>query len=186
MTNRLLIVKPGPKRLAAALKYAGFSETKILAPVTDACGVTWDKPSELQIALALCGGESSGAADAFHQNLDGSVDFGILQINDKAHNGWFTPQTVVQGWLWLDYLSNAEAAYEIYVQAGRQFSPWKAYAGGGYLAERWGGRSWMDWASFGISQALPAVAALTAQGKTQAAALAMVASVSDDPLAYWS
>jgi hypothetical protein len=76
--------------------------------------------------------------------------------------------------------------FDIYVSGGRSFTPWAAYTGGGYLAERYKGRSWLDWASWGISQMLPAVAALTSQGKTQATALAMVASVDLDTLVYWT
>jgi hypothetical protein len=184
VTNRTLIIKPGPRRLAAALTLAGFSTVVLLDPVTDACGKHW-VPSELQIALALCGGESSGNATAYHVNTDGSIDYGLLEINGRAHAGYFAAQAAPAAWLWTDYLDNAEAAWEIYHAAGRSFRPWVAYTGGGFLAERYQGRSWMDWAAYGISQMLAAVAALTAQGKTQAAALAAVASVDDDPLVYW-
>lgn len=184
MTNRTLVIKPGPKRLSAALRLAGFSEAVTLPAVTDKCGITW-RPTELQVALALCGGESSGAATAFHMNADGSTDFGVLEINNRAHAGYFGPQSAPDNWLWTDYLDNAEAAFEIYVTAKRRFTPWKAYTGGGYLAERYQGRSWMDWASWGIGQMLPAVAALTKAGKTSAAALAQVASIDDDELRYW-
>jgi len=185
MTNRPLIVKPGPKRLAAALKLAGFSETRVLAAVTDACGVHWPKPSELQVILALCGGEASGCATAYHVNANGSTDYGTLEINDKAHPEYFHQALSPTSWLWADWIDNAAAAWAVYIAAGRQFAPWKAYTGGGYLAERYGGRSWMDWASFGISAMQPAVAALVKQGKTQAQALASVASVDDDSLKYW-
>jgi hypothetical protein len=187
MTNRTLIIKPGPKRLAAALSLAGFSATHILPAVTDACGKHW-RPSELQVALALCGGESSGSATAYHANADGSVDFGVLEINNRAHAGYFTePQVQPEGWLWTDYLDNADAAYEIYVSAGKTFRPWKAYTGGGYLAERYEDRSWMDWAAFGVSAMAAAVNQyVVVQGKTQAAALALVASINDDPLTYWA
>ena len=184
MTNRTLIIKPGPKRLSAALRLAGFSETKILPPITDACGVRWE-PSELQVILALCGGESSGSSTAYHLNANGSTDYGVLQINGKAHSGYFAPQTIPEGWIWTDYLDSAEAAFEIYVSAKRTFTPWAAYAGGGYKAERYGGRSWLDWASWGIGQMAAALAALTSQGKTETAALAQIASIDEDVLRYW-
>jgi len=185
MTNRPLVVKPGPKRLASALRLGGFSESVTLPAVTDACGVRWSSPSELQTALALVGGESSGNTAAFHVNKDGSTDFGALQVNDRAHAAWFGSQAVPAGWLWNDWIDNARAAYEIYVTARRKFTPWVAYTGGGWLAERYQGRSWLDWASFGCSQALTAIGAYVAQGKTESAAMALVASVSDDPLIYW-
>lgn len=184
MTNRPLVIRPGPKRLAAALRRAGFSETRILPAVTDACAVHWPAPSELQAILALCGGESSGNATAFHANTDGSVDYGVLQINGRAHASYFGPQTAVAGWLWTDYLDNAEAAFEIYMRAERKFTPWVAYSGGGWLAERYGGKSWMSWSAFGVSEALKAIGAYVAQGKSQADAMALVASIADDPLVY--
>ena len=183
MTNRTLVVRPGPKRLAAALSLAGFSATKILPPITDACGVHWT-PSELQVALALCGGESSGCATAFHVNADSSIDYGLLEINNKAHASYFGPQSPPDNWIWLDYLDSCEAAYEIYLTAKRSFRPWKAYTGGGYLAERYQGRSWLDWANYGCGQMAAALAALTKAGKTEAAALAQIASIDDDPLVY--
>jgi hypothetical protein len=186
VTNRPLVVRPGPKRLAAALALAGFSASKELPAVTDACGVHWPHPSELQIALALCGGESSGSASAYHTNTDGSTDYGLLEINDKAHPSYFRQASGPVGWLWTDWLNNAQAAYGVYVAAGRQFTPWMAYTGGGFKAERYQGRSWLDWASYGIGQMLPAVAALTKQGKTETSALATVASVDDDALTYWT
>lgn len=184
MTNRTLVIRPGPKRLAAALKLAGFSELVPQPTVTDACGRHWETPTELQVALALCGGESSGNATAFHVNKDGSTDYGVLEINDKAHPGYFRQPVAPASWIWADYLDNAEAAFEIYVSTGRKFTPWAAYTGGGYLAERYQGRSWMDWADFGIGQMQAAVVFLTEAGKTQAAALAIAASVDDDPLIY--
>jgi hypothetical protein len=184
VSQRLLIIKPGPKRLCAALRLAGFSPAVILPPITDACGVRWDKPSELQVAGAVAGGESSDSAGAFHVNADGSTDFGEMEINDKAHSGMFTPQTIPDGFNWLDWIDNARAAFQVYVDAQRKFTPWRAYTGGGYASERWQGRSWLDWSSFGISQMTPAVAALVRQGKTQAAALASVASIDLDPLIY--
>lgn len=185
MTNRTLVVRPGPKRLSVALALAGFSPTRTLAPVTDACGVRWEKPSELQVILALCGGEASGCTNCYHQNPDGSTDYGVLEINDRAHPEYFHQAQGPASWQWADWIDNAAAAWAVYIAAARQFTPWKAYSGGGYLAERYEGRSWMDWSSWGISQALPAVAALVKQGKTQAQAFAQVASIADDPLTYW-
>lgn len=183
MTNRPLVIRPGPKRLASALRLAGFSESVTLPAVTDKCGITWH-PSELQVILALVGGESSGNVACYHVNKDGSTDFGALQINDRAHPSWFGPQTVPTGWLWLDYIDNARAAFDVYVRAGRRFTPWVAYSGGGWLAERYQGRSWLDWSAFGVSEALKAIGAYVAQGKSPADAMAIVASIADDPLIY--
>lgn len=185
MSQRLLVIKPGPMRMAAALALAGFSDAVLLPPVTDACRVTWSKPTELQVALALCGGESSDDATAYHVNTDGSTDFGELEINDKAHAAAFTPQTDPAGFNWMDWLDNAAEAYQIYVAAGRKWTPWNAYTGGGYKSERYQGHSWLDWAAFGIGQMQTAVAALIKGGKTHDAALAYIASIDLDPLVYW-
>ena len=182
--SRPLVIKPGPKRLASALRLAGFSANVKLPAVTDRCGTTWQHPSELQVILALAGGESSGNAAAYHVNPDGSADSGALQINDRAHASYFGPQTAPTGWLWIDWIDNAKAARDVYVAAGHRFTPWVAYGGGGYLSERYKGRSWMDWSAFGVAQMAAALAAYTAQGKAEGDALALIASVADDPLVY--
>jgi hypothetical protein len=136
------------------------------------------------VALAIAGGESSGNSTCYHLNVNGSTDYGLMEINDRAHPEYFHQAQTPTSWIWSDYLDSAKAAFDIYVSGGRSFGPWAAYTGGGYLAERYKGRSWMDWASFGCGQMQAALVALTTQGKTQAAALAMIASVDDDPLLY--
>lgn len=170
-------LKPGPKVLAAALKLAGFSETSYYPAVTDACGVHWAKPSGLQIALAIIGGESSGHAWCWNDNKDGSTDYGVLEINDKSHPQWFGAQkSPTQLSVW-NYAQNAQMAYAIHAADNFGWSAWNAYTGGGYKALRYAGKSWMDWAQYGINQMLAAVAA----GET----LAKVASTDNDPLEYW-
>jgi hypothetical protein len=186
MTNLQVQLKPGPKVLAAALKLAGFSETSYYPVVKDAAGVTW-KPSGLQIALALCGGEASGNAWAYHRNLDSSVDYGILEINGVAHKQYFGQYSSVNptAWNWMNYLDNAKAAYAIHAASNYSWSAWNAYTGGGYLSVRYQGRTWMDWAAHGVSTMLAAVASLVAEGVNETTALAQVASVNNDPLVYW-
>lgn len=188
MTNLTIQLKPGPTVLAAALKLAGFSEVSYYAAVTDACGVRWAKPSGLQIALALCGGEASGNAWAYHVNTDTSIDYGILEIDNKAHVSYFKQysSTAPTAWNWMNYLNNAQAAYAIHEADDYGWNAWNAYTGRGYLSERYEKHSWMDWANHGIQQMLSSVKTYVAQGKTEAAALAIVASVNDDPLVYWS
>lgn len=187
MTNLTIQLKPGPVVLAAALKLAGFSETSYYAAVTDACGVHWSKPSGLQIALALCGGESSGNAWAYHVNDNSTIDYGVLEIDNSAHRSYFEEYSPVAptAWNWMNYYNNAQAAYAIHEASDYGWSAWNAYTGGGYLAERYQGRSWMDWANHGITQMLSAVKTYVAQGKAQPEALGIVASVNDDPLIYW-
>jgi hypothetical protein len=186
-------LKPGPKRLAAALWLAGFPDGLYYPNVQDACGVNWIKPSALHIALAVAGGESSGNSWCWRDDNDGSTDYGVMEINTRAHPEWFSlfPQpTHLNAW---NYADNAKMAYTIYHNAapnspvGGSFHPWMAYNGGGYLAERYGGKSWMDWAAYGLSQMWAAAGALTKANPklTTAAAMASVASMDADPLKYW-
>jgi len=197
-------VQPGPKCLSAALLLAGFSDTTVYLPsVTDKCGVTWTKPTVLQIALAVVGGESTGHAWAYHNNLDikGNVlstDYGLMQLNAKAHPEMFAAVTSGTQPNWANYYDNCVVAYEIF-QAGtlnaetvkqetNSFKPWNAYNNGGYLSERFGGRSWMDWASYGINQMHELVNSLMeAPAKlSKEAALQEVASINWDKLEYWT
>ena len=152
--------------------------------MTDDCGVHWPKPSGLQLMLAIVGGESSGQAWAWHTNADGSTDYGLCMVNDRAHPQYFSGPVTPTGFNWMDPLSSAQAAFEIHASANWGWGPWNAYSGGGYKAERYAGKSWLDWAQHGISQMLPAVAALVKAGKTEAQALAQVASIDNDPLEY--
>jgi hypothetical protein len=189
MTNLEISLHPGPKALTAAAMMAGFSPSKTFPAVTDACGVLWHEPTELQIAVALTGGEASGNAWCYHINSDAgkSVDFGIMEINGEAHKEYFGGYSAMAplAWNWMNYLDNMRAAHDIYLKDG--WKPWNAYTGGGYLALRYdspvhGSHSWMTWAQHGIAQAQAAVKAYQLLGKLPAAALALVASVNCDPL----
>jgi lysozyme-like protein len=184
-------LKPGPQALSAALYLAGFRDTVILPPVTEKAGVTWDQPSELQVILAVVGGESSGHSWVWNTNKNGSTDYGVLEINDKAHPEYFGPQkspTQLSAW---NYADNAKMAFAIYTSAKKvkgksPFHPWNAYTNGGYLAVRYQGRSWMHWAQHGINSMWGAYAVLMKPGKlTSAQALAEIASTDKDPLRYW-
>src|ERR1700760_3109435 len=114
MTNRDIHVKPGPKVLAAALMLAGFSPDSKYPSVTDQADVEWTNPSGLQLALALGGGESSGDALTYHKNDDGSIDYGLLEIDNSAHVAYFQQYGPANptAWNWQNYLDNAKAAYE--------------------------------------------------------------------------
>ena len=111
---------------------------------------------------------------AYHLNADGSTDYGVLQINGKAHAGYFSPQTIPEGWIWTDYLDNAEAAFEIYVSAKRTFTPWVAYAAADTRPNGTGAGP--GWTGSCGGQMTVTLSALTKQGKTEAAALAQIAA----------
>lgn len=80
------------------------------------------------VATAVGMAESGGNPDATHHNADGSVDYGVWQINSKAHAALFT--TYPDWWS----SSNANMAFEVYTGGGNSFSPWTAYKSGAYLA----------------------------------------------------
>jgi hypothetical protein len=179
-------------RIAAALKLAGFDRKVLYPSVTDACGKLWPDPCELLIATALAGGESSGNAWAFRVNYPGSAqqstDFGCWEINNMYNQQWFGPIGGPEQLNWAILYDNADMAYQVWhgtmlerVKQGglpsADWAPWHAYSGGGYLEERWLGKSWMHWAQWGIDQ----MNGLEKRGL----ALDYVASVDLDPLVYW-
>ena len=119
---------PGPKRIAAACKLAGF------------------KDEELVTMVAIHGQETSGNVwVSAGPNKNGTYDFGAFQINSKDPNG---PQN------WKDYCQNAEYAREIYLRQG--FKAWYGYSKG-RLTNKGGFRknpnwNWLDWAQYGVNQ----------------------------------
>lgn len=78
------------------------------------------------MAYAICMAESRGNTEAYHINLNGSVDRGLMEINSVHSN-------LING----DVLSlynpqiNVEVAYKIYCQQG--WGAWQTYINGQYL-----------------------------------------------------
>jgi hypothetical protein len=179
-------VKPGPTALAAALRLAGFNDKLYMPAVTDACGVHWPAPDRLQVALAVAAGESSGTAEAYHENADGSTDYGLMEINNKAHPEFFKSVTEPTQLIWSNYAQNAIMAWQVFEAAGYSFNPWVAYTAGGYLSERYENKSWMDWANYGVQQMNAGVIALEAKKYSYVEALNELASIDNDPLEYWT
>ena len=194
MPTESVVLRPGPMRIAAVAALAGFSEAVTYPTVTDGCGKVWKAPSALLIAVAIAGGESSGHAWVFRVDSDRSTDFGLWEINNADRPDFFGPVLNPLALNWAMIQDNAVMAYKIYQEAIRirtvdklpltaDWQPWHAYSGGGYKAARYGGRSWLEWANSGITQMhadLPGVA-----GATTAIKLAKLASIDNDPLAYW-
>jgi hypothetical protein len=131
---------PGPKRLAAAAKLAGFAD------------------DVLEIAVAISGQETSGNTWVVGgPNKNGTYDFGAWQINEvhkKAHPEWFAATTA--GINWANHADNARMAFAVYTEAGRKFTPWVSYTTGRYK-DRTGpyarakNQSWLDWAAQGVA-----------------------------------
>lgn len=71
-------IYPGPKRLAAALRLAGFESTKQLAPKG---GNPKSYGTEVRTMLGIAYGESSGNCMEVNDNGT-SKDYGVWQIND--------------------------------------------------------------------------------------------------------
>jgi hypothetical protein len=131
---------PGPKRLAAAAKLAGFAD------------------DVLEIAVAISGQETSGNTWVVGgPNKNGTYDFGAWQINEvhkKAHPEWFAATTA--GINWANHADNARMAFAVYTEAGRKFTPWVSYTTGRYK-DRTGpyarakNQSWLEWAAQGVA-----------------------------------
>lgn len=84
-----------------------------------------DGPIMVAIALA----ESSGNTDAIGgPNSNGSHDYGLWQINDKAHPLLFNNHN------WKDPNDNFFMAQGIYQDAGFRWKPWSTFNNGAYQA----------------------------------------------------
>lgn len=75
------------------------------------------------IAVALA--ESGGSTTVTNVNSNGSVDYGLFQIN-SVH------QEILGAINWRDPVQNAGAALAVYEGAGNSWSPWVTYDTGAY------------------------------------------------------
>lgn len=99
--------------------------------LTDIQRATWAKQAGfpdnvIAEAVAVSIAENrSGAVDARGgPNSNGSYDYGMWQINEKAHPGLFARHP--QWWS----VSNANMAKEIWAEAGNSFRPWSTWKAG--------------------------------------------------------
>lgn len=84
---------------------------------------------DLATAVAVALSESGGRINATHTNSGGSTDYGLWQINDKAH-----PDLITADAQWWVAGFNAQMAFKVYQKAGNSFSPWSVFKSGAYLA----------------------------------------------------
>lgn len=95
------------KEIAACLAKAGFSG------------------EDLRIGVAVALAESGGNALARHENTNGSVDYGLWQIN-SIHAG------ILRVGTWTNSYDNAIMAYKVWREAGSSWTPWVTYNSGAY------------------------------------------------------
>lgn len=105
----------GPNEIASVASNAGFSG------------------DDLAIAIAVALAESGGNQGAYNPEIaagtpEGKGSYGLWQIYTKVHPE-FDAQQLVQ-----DPQYNANAAYQIYSEAGFSFRPWSTFKNGAYLA----------------------------------------------------
>lgn len=91
--------------------------------------------NEISIATAIALAESGGnPAAENHANKDGSIDYGLWQIN-TVHANRFRLIKYKDSNLWAHRLepeANAMMAYQVFANAGRSWSPWTVYRTGAY------------------------------------------------------
>lgn len=100
-------VGPGAQVAAAAAARAGWT------------GV------DLVTAVAVAGAESGWRPGVTHINGNGSIDYGLWQIN-SVHVG------ILASGDWADPYDNAAMAHTVWAAAGGSWSPWTTFTGGAY------------------------------------------------------
>lgn len=88
--------------------------------------------ADLLTAVAIALAESGGNPDAYNPETaagtpEGLGSYGLWQIYLKAHPNF-------QGLNLFDPQTNANAAYEVYAEAGNSFQPWSTFKNGAYVA----------------------------------------------------
>lgn len=135
-------------------------------------------PEELARATAVALAESGGDPAASHVNTNGSVDYGLWQIN-TVHGGLLNQGDK------FNPLDNAKMALTVWRGAGNKWTPWAAYNNGssqGFMAQ----------ATLAAAKPVPpaspagasASASATASGETgQAGGTAQGSAVATNPVA---
>jgi len=116
---------PLPSSLGGILKLSAAE----IATYAKRAGFSGD---DLAIAISVAIAESSGNPVAYNPETaahtpEGQGSFGLWQIYVKVHPE-FSGQDLY------DPQTNANAAFQIYSQAGRTFKPWSTFKNNAYLA----------------------------------------------------
>jgi Lysozyme like domain len=108
-------VKLSPHEIAYIAKWAGFTDDELVTAVA--------------VALAESGGDTDVMGrSTVGENL-GQRDHGLWQISGKWHGDKLTIMPN-----WRNGYTNARLAYMIFVDAGRQWTPWHVFTSGAYRA----------------------------------------------------
>lgn len=100
---------------------AALSDSQLWAIVTGAGFAGQEAVKAVAVFLA----ESGGVPDITHKNSNGTIDYGIAQIN-SVHTD------LLSGKQWSDPVQNVGMAKTLYDAAGGKFTPWAAYNNGSY------------------------------------------------------
>jgi hypothetical protein len=100
---------------------SAISTTRVGALIA---AVGW-RGADAATAEAIAHAESGLNSQATNENTDGSTDYGLFQINSVHRD-------ILAGGNWADPADNAAMAYQVWLQAGRSFSPWVTYWNGSY------------------------------------------------------
>lgn len=95
-------------------------------------------PDELTVGTAVALAESGGRTNVTNSNTNGSVDYGLFQIN-SVHD------SILQSGDWRDPTDNARMAQDVFNNAANSWSPWVTYDTGDYRQE-------LDRARTGVAQ----------------------------------
>lgn len=82
--------------------------------------------SQVAVGVAVALAESAGYPTATNHNTNGSVDFGLWQIN-TVHGALLTTGA------WCVPADNAAMAHTVWTRAGGSWTPWATYNSGSYL-----------------------------------------------------
>jgi hypothetical protein len=85
-------------------------------------------PQEVATATAVALAESGGNTDATNRNTNGSVDYGLFQIN-TVHGPLLNQGNK------FNPLDNAKMALTVWQRAGNRWTPWTVYKSGVYRAQ---------------------------------------------------
>jgi len=81
--------------------------------------------NDLKVAVAIAGAESGWNPTATNHNSNGTIDYGVWQINSIHAD-------ILKMGAWNDVNTNAQMAMKVYKDAGNKFTPWVTYNNGTY------------------------------------------------------